>query len=118
MKTTEQIIHENALYGVQESNPLTSGDYHEIERDIVYFDELKKSDKIVLNRLRLVTDAGFPRYDVSYIYVTVNGKKSELCDFPSQLPKRGYKKYLVDVCKEQGIFIKDLCNDGKISILR
>lgn len=104
-------------YGVSETNPLPEG-YHNIDREAIEFDELQASDHIQLDRLRLVTDSGFPMYDISYVHLNVNGKPVDVTfSFPvSQLNKRTYKKELYDICKKQGIFIKGLFDN--ISILR
>jgi hypothetical protein len=107
-------------YGAIETNGLKDGQsYHEMERENVYFDEITSKDKVVMERLRLITDSYVPFYDISYIHITFNGKPAELLDFPySQLNKRGWKKQLVELCKDRGIFIKDLVSPMTISILR
>lgn len=89
--------------------------YNEREMETVYFEELTRKDKIVLERLRLLTDPFLPFYDVSYCHALVNGQPSEIIDFPSEIPKRGTTRYLVDACKRQGIYIKDITNPLKIS---
>lgn len=116
-KSIEEIHAYNAEHGVLETNPVTP-DYHEIERETFYFEELTKQDEIVLERLRIVTDGYVPHYEVSYCHAIINGVKAEIMNFPYQIPKRGAKKFLVQECKEQGIFIKDICSMEKWSILR
>lgn len=103
-----------------ETNGLVDGiAYHSQEREDVYFDEITSKDSVVLERLRMVTDSYCPFYDISYIHVIYNGKQAELLNFPTmQLNKRGWKKELVKICQDQKIFIKDLVNPAKVSILR
>ncbi|UOE58002.1 hypothetical protein [Cytobacillus oceanisediminis] len=112
----EKIMKENAALGVNETNPVPPT-YHDREMTTVYFDQLTRSDRIVLERLRLVTDRYVPYYELSYCHAMVNGEPAEILNFPSPIPKRGWGRYLVDKCKKQGIFIKDLCDRSKISIL-
>lgn len=104
-------------YGVIEYNSITPG-YHEIERENGSWYELKKSDRIIAERIRLITDPGFPWFDISYFHLWVNGTPTEFRDFPViQLPKKGYKKVLIEECQKQGIFVKDIASDFVISRL-
>lgn len=112
----EQILRDNSAYGVQETNPVPKG-YHEREMQSMCFNELTKKDKIVLERLRLITDPWLPYYDVSYCHCLVNGQQTDIVGFPSEIPKRGKERYLVDICKRNGIYIKDITNSAKISTL-
>lgn len=111
------IINEELLknYGTLEVNPVPEG-YHEQERDWMDWKDLKPGDHIELERMRLVTDPGYPFYDVSYVDMIVNGQKYHIENFPlSRLSRREYKKELYKLAKDKGIFIKDLFRS--ISIL-
>lgn len=105
---------------LDETNPLENGQaYHEEERMTVYFDELKSDDNIEMERLRLLTETELPFYDISYIHIIYNGNKAELLDFPvKQLPKKGWKETIIDICKEKNIFIEHVVHPERVSILR
>jgi hypothetical protein len=61
-----------------------------------------------ITRLRLLSDPGFPAWDVSYCHGVLNGRHVDV-ELPfSQIPKRGYKKYLYNEAKKTGVFIKGL----------
>lgn len=103
-------------YGAIEYNTLPGANYHDIERETVSWYDLKKSDRLIAERIRILTDPGFPWFDISYFHLWINGKPSEIRDFPvDQLPRRTYKKILIEECKKQGIFIVDVVSDGVIS---
>jgi hypothetical protein len=117
----------NPEYGYYESNPLPKG-FHEnftekASRSIRWNDP--ELDRIV--RLRLLTDPGFPLYDVSYCYgITKDGEPVEV-ELPfSQLSKgRGKRSWQSDIlrhAKRDGVYAKrhGLLHEGAgvISILR
>ncbi|WP_121616611.1 hypothetical protein [Virgibacillus halodenitrificans] len=103
-----------------ETNPLENGQaYHSEGRVSVSFDELKSEDKIEMERLRLLTDSEIPFYDISYIHIIYNGQKAELLGLPvSQLPKKGWKEKMIDICKKNNIFIEHIVHPDRVSILR
>lgn len=104
------------MNGVNETNPLPAGT-HDYDLETIRFDELTKKDRIVLERLRLVTDPFLSFYDVSYFHAKVNGTPCEIVGFPYQIPKKDMFRFLVDVCKKHKLYIKDITNPSKISRL-
>ncbi|MFA7408571.1 MAG: hypothetical protein WCY93_12225 [Anaerolineaceae bacterium] len=68
-----------------------------------------------ITRLRLLSDPGFPVWDVSYVHGVLNGRHVDVRLPFSQLPKRGYKSFLYKEAKKTGKFIKGLF--GAISTL-
>lgn len=92
---------------VGETNGLVNG--------LVYHDERKNArtvdwteEGLEITRLRLLSDPGFPFWDVSYVHGMI-GKEHVNVRVPfSQLPKRGMKASLYKEAKETGQFIKGL----------
>lgn len=102
-------------YGVNETNPLPAG-YHDEELvGHVYWDcpSLAK-----VERLRLLSDPGYPWWDVSYCYGrTHKGEKVIVCLPFSQLPKRGMKRAIVREAIAAGVHAKRLGLLDNISTL-
>jgi len=104
-------------YGVIEYNKIPKG-YHDIERDFICWDEIEKTDKVKAERIRFVTDRGFPMLDLSYCHLFINGKRYNVTGCPfTQISKKNWKSDLIRILKEEGIYIKDLFNPEIISIL-
>lgn len=61
-----------------------------------------------LTRLRLVSDPGYPVWDVSYCFGSLNGEPVEVRLPFSQLPKRGMRRALYRYAKASGRFIPGL----------
>jgi hypothetical protein len=105
-------------YGTIEINPLPSKNYHDLDRKTISWYSLTKSDKITATRLRLLTSPNYPWFDVSYFHLTVNGEHVEIRDIPiDKLGRKTYKSELIQACKDQGIFVKDITSDFIISKL-
>lgn len=66
------------------------------------------TEGLEITRLRLLSDRGFPAWDVSYCHGILNGKHVDVTLPFSQLPKFGYKKALYAEAKKSGKFIKGL----------
>lgn len=105
------------VYGHLESNPVPKG-YHEQERETIYWDELKGKRNIVATRFRMVSDYGFPMWDVSYLDVTIDGEPYRVEGLPeTQFRKARLKGDILDMCKADKIFIKDIVADHVLSKL-
>ncbi len=63
-----------------------------------------------ITRLRLISDPGFPFWDVSYVHGVLNGKHVDVSVPFSQLPKRNMKASLYAEAKFTGKYIKGLFN--------
>lgn len=61
-----------------------------------------------ITRLRLLSDPGFPLWDVSYCDGVLDGRHVDVRLPFSQLPKRGYKTELYREAKATGVFIDGL----------
>jgi hypothetical protein len=57
-----------------------------------------------ISRLRLLSDPGFPMWDVSYCHGVLDGKPVEVNLPFHQLPKRGMRAALVAYAKRDGIY--------------
>lgn len=93
-------------YGVQEVNPLSARDKEILEgaKKIVPWD----IPGLYITRLRLLSDPGFPFWDVSYCYGELNGIPVRVQVPFSQLPKKNMKTVLYEEAKKTGRFIKGL----------
>lgn len=92
-------------YGVQEVNPMPK-DYHEEELEYIGWEELRDVKGIKAERIRFLSDPGFPYWDLSYFHIRIDGKKFEVLGSPfGQVPKKGFKSYIYKVLRNQGIFI-------------
>lgn len=71
-----------------------------------------------VTRLRLLSDPGFPLWDVSYCHgVLKDGRPCEV-ELPfSQLPKRGWKRAIVEHAKRDRVFAHGLGILGNVSTL-
>lgn len=104
-------------YGVLESNPLPAGFHDEECQETVDWDD-PQLEKII--RFRLVSDIEFPFWDVSYCMGRLrDGTKVEVRLPFSQLPKRGWKKAVVEHAEKDKVFAKKLgfFNPGVVSAL-
>ena len=71
-------------------------------------------------RLRLLSDIGFPFWDVSYCYGKIQGKAVRVQLPFSQLPKKGMKNFIVKQAQKYKVFAKGLgiLDDSNISTLK
>ena len=61
-----------------------------------------------ITRLRLLSDPGFPAWDVSYCHGILHGRHVKV-ELPfSQLPKHNMKSWLYKEAQKTGVFIKGL----------
>lgn len=65
-------------------------------------------DGLEITRLRILSDPGFPAWDVSYCHGVLDGRHVDVRLPFSQLPKRGYKSFLYKEAKKTGKFINGL----------
>lgn len=92
---------------VNETSPLERpAEYHEAYRDAPTVDWTTRG--LYVTRLRLVSDPGFPFWDVSYCDGELNGKPVHVALPFGQLPKRGMQRAIVEEAKRAGVFAKGL----------
>ena len=71
-----------------------------------------------ITRFRLLSDPGYPFWDVSYIHgVLKDGSPVEVINPFYDLPKKGLFRYIVMFAKKQGVYAKGLGIFDAISTL-
>jgi len=106
------MINQDALqtYGVYETNGMTEH-WHDFRENI------DRSQRVSLNdprlarvvRLRLLTDPGFPYWDLSYCYGELKDGTKVTVDLPvHQFRKGQLKGDLIAMAKREGVFAKGL----------
>lgn len=73
-----------------------------------------------VTRLRLITDPGFPMWDLSYCYGELKDGTPVYVQLPwHQFSRRGLKNDLIQMCRESGLYAKGLglLDDSVISLL-
>lgn len=94
------------LYGAREENPIPRG-YHEVP--IVATLDWTSPDLARITRLRLLSDPGFPMWDVSYCHgVNRAGERVEVLLPFSQLPRRTMRASIVEWARREKVFAKGL----------
>ena len=94
---------------VGETNGLLDGHkYHseftaQIQRQVPW-----TAKGLKITRLRLLSDLGFPFWDVSYCHGVLNGEPVEVMLPFDQLPKRGRNKAIVNHAIKDGVYAKGL----------
>lgn len=94
-------------YGVHETSPLPDGYHDEITRKMkrsVYWNE--PGLKVI--RLRLLSDPGFPMWDVSYCHGLLGDEPVRVRLPFDQLPKHGMQRHLVEHAKADHVYAKGL----------
>lgn len=102
------MINEQLLlkYGVYETNPIDKG-YHDVP--IVGTLDWTSPDLVKVTRLRLVSDPGFPSWDVSYCHgVNKNGERVNVALPFFQIPKGNIKGFIIAEAKRDKIYAKGL----------
>lgn len=89
--------------------PISKG-YHDIDAENITWEDLKDIKKPIRSeRLRFITNDGFPFYELSYHHIRIDGQRYRIIGAPyQQVPKRKFKSELLKMVKDDGIFIKDL----------
>lgn len=117
-------IHEGNVsydrYGVGESDPIND-EVKAIRDSIEETVDLDDERLAKITRLRLVTDPGFPMYDVSYCYGVLKDGTNVRVRLPRhQFSKRNLTGALIEMCKEAKVYAKGLglLDPANVSILR
>jgi len=91
-----------------ETNPITD-EVIEIRDSLAGEVYITDPRLVRISRLRLVSDAGFPMWDLSYCYGVLNDGTNVRVQLPwHQFSKRNLKGDLIAMCKEAGVFGKKL----------
>lgn len=106
-----------AKYGVNETAGLENGlAYHKTDRSTVVDWTDKRLARIT--RLRLLSDPGYPAWDVSYCHgVLADGTECRVQLPFDQVPKGRVSAFIVDQAKRDGVFAKRLGILSAISTL-
>lgn len=106
------------MYGVREDSPLSEAAYGVDAVDHSITVDLADTDLVKIDRLRLLTEPGFPMLDVSYVYGTLKDGTHVRVDLGVyQFNKRTYKSEIVEACKRAGRYGKDLGIFNALSVL-
>lgn len=110
-----------ARYGVREDNNISTAAYDHSSVDYTVGDvPLSEPELVRIDRIRLLTERGYPLFDVSYVYGTLRDGRHVRVDLGNhQLPRKGLKRELVRLAQEAGRYAKGMgmLDDGNISIL-
>ena len=90
-----------------EMNPAPEGYHDEVSSKIKRTVRLDDPGLHVC-RLRLLSDPGFPVWDVSYCHGTLNGEPVNVGLPFNQLPKRGMRRAIVQHAKRDGVYAHGL----------
>jgi len=104
-----------------ETNAIIDSTYHDEDCGEINYDELveqgKNKVKIISERMRLVTDSGYPFWDLSYWHVRIDGDRYRVIDSPfERMARKTYKQDMYKEIKKSGIYIQNLFDS--ISTLR
>lgn len=100
---------ERGRYGVLESNHWDGTQVQEWLDDIEETVQLEDPRLARIARLRLLSDPGFPFWDVSYCYGVLKDGSRVRVQLPRyQFSKRALHKELVEMCREAGVYGKGL----------
>jgi hypothetical protein len=105
---TERLGNEmTTKYGAVEINGLgeDAQAYHKADRSETV---AWTTPGLYVSRLRLVSDPGFPFWDVSYCHGELDGRAVRVQLPFSQLPKRGLSRAIVEAAKRDHVFAKGL----------
>lgn len=95
------------VYGTHETNGLVNGpEYHQVERRDVYWNE----PGLRITRLRLLSDPGFPVWDVSYCHGVLADGTQVAVGLPfSQVPKgKRFAPFIVEWARREGVYAKGI----------
>lgn len=88
--------------------------YHEQDCDEIDFEEVvdiiaEKRVVVKSERMRFVTDSGYPYYDLSYWHVRIGSERFRVLNSPfEQLPKKKFKQLIYSRINAHNVFIQDL----------
>lgn len=95
-------------YGAHETNGLSNGkEYHAVERDMLVAWTDPRLKKVT--RLRMVSDPGFPMWDVTYCHGVLKDGTPVRVELPfSQIPKKGMMRFIIGHATRDKVYAKGL----------
>ena len=108
-------------YGVSETNPIDEAG-HKLRKEVYANNiivEWNDPDLVKIERLRFLSDPGFPMWDVSYCYGRLRDGRAVKVDLPfSQLCKnQSINSQIIEYAKRDRVYAKGLGIFGAISTL-
>jgi hypothetical protein len=105
------------IYGTKEFNGLANGvEYHKTDRSLKVMWNDPQLARIT--RLRLLSDPGFPMWDVSYCHGVMKDGTEVTVELPfDQLPKRNMTAAILKYAKEDKVYVKGIGIFSAISTL-
>jgi hypothetical protein len=110
-------MYEQDEYGAWQTNPIDDR-VKEIRDSIEGDVSLEDPELSRITRLRLISDPGFPMWDLSYCYGQLKDGTNVRVHLPwGQFSKRTLRKDLVEMCKSCGVYGKGIgiLDEGVIS---
>lgn len=119
----EREMDRAARYGVQESNPVWMGEYDHTDINYDVYCHLSDPDLVKVDRIRLLTEGGYPYYDISYVWGTLkDGTHVRVSVDEQHLPRvrpgKSLNSILVDWASKYGRHAKRLGMFDAVSLLR
>jgi hypothetical protein len=106
------------LYGTQETNGLTNGTEYHKARTNNHGGSVDWTTKgLKVTRLRLLSDPGYPAWDVSYCHGELDGQDVDVILPFNQLPKKGMIAAILKHAQRAGVYAKGLGILSNISTL-
>lgn len=112
-------------YGVNEDNPIDCAAYDHTAVDYSDYVPLTDPRLASVDRLRLLTEPGYPYYDISYVWGTLRDGRhvrinTDRMHLERARPGKSLKAIIVEWAKEEGFNAKRLgmLTDSVVSILR
>lgn len=100
-----------------ETNPITESRHHSPGAGAITVGWTDR-DLSRITRLRLLTEPGFPMYDVSYCWGVLNsGRKVEVRLPFDQLPRKNMRGAIIEAAKQDGVYASGLGVFDALSIL-
>lgn len=95
------------LYGVSETNPISKNYHEQVTQKITRVVPWTTKGLRVI-RCRLLSDAGFPLWDISYCHGVIGTEPVEVSLPFSQIPKRGFMSFIVKQAQADKVYAKQL----------
>ena len=105
-----------ATYGVKETSPIPDNYFQDVTSKISKTVDWS-TPGLTVTRLRLLSDPGFPFWDVSYCHGSLNGEPVEVALPFHQLPRRGWRSVIVKHAQADGVYAQGLGILANVSTL-
>lgn len=104
---TAPLTTDRDIYGTKETNGLIDGPAYHAERAAAATVEWTEPG-LIITRLRLLSDPGFPLFDVSYCHGVLDGEPVDVLLPFSQLPKKGISRAIIEYAKKDRVYAKGI----------